>query len=334
MENRLGSRREASMKFKPVRHFAWVVLESMRDSIIVTNRLGHLCYLNQSAEELLGITFSKSFGHPIQSLLKLEKLNALQPSGTPLRQGGAGDAANTLNPEAFEGFFQLETANREERFIHISTSLIHNEQSPEDNILFTLRSLPEDDPLTRAFAPRSKNHTLTDLARFKRLLESAASRRKSRSTHGLLFIGVRRQQERYGEVVESEHDEVNLQSAIRLIQQHIRDNDHLCRIGNRKLALLLDDCSLPDATRTALKLINAVRSDNTTEVPHSDIKLSLSVCVTPLRAQLETYTAQHLLEVAEEACDEAGRMGNSSLHIHEIQAHSFKKHQEPVELVQ
>lgn len=295
---------------------AWLVLESMHDSFIITDPDGSIRYLNHAAECLLGVTFTSAYNRRVNQLLDLRPLP--QPDATPHPRPISFDDSDSFNPLSLGGSWLLQQGLNQ-HLVNVSTSTIHRDQQSNNGVLISIRKLKDLERLIQDDAcdlpPPVSVSEFHD-----RLKKARDTCRSTQWESGLLFISLK-----LTPVALSQRSSPPLPTArahaIRkvtdLILSSIRSRDSLCQMSQDEFALLLEGCNLAHATRTALKLIDTVRQTFSYHAAaHYGMDASLCIGVVSVHERSASNPSS-IIESAVMACYEARQMGGNSLQVHQ-----------------
>ncbi len=187
-------------------------------------------------------------------------------------------------------------------------------------VLVVCQDITEAHQLSEQLSYDASHDALTGLVnrrelehRLQRVLETA---RADRSAHALCYLDLD-QFKRINDTCGHRAGDVLLQQLAALLLPRVRKRDTLARLGGDEFAVLMEHCSLKQATRVA----NALRA--TVERFHfvwesQTFKIGASIGLVGITAASQTVT--EVLNAGDLACYAAKRQGRNRIHIHHGEA--------------
>lgn len=306
------------------RERAEVTLAAIGDGVLVTDQHGDITYLNAVAEHLTGWTSAEANGvHSVEIIQLLNEDNG-EAVENPIEQcrrqhsviKGTG---NTL----------LVTNQGRRIAIEHSVAPIFSDEGCLSGLVMVFRDVTEKRAMTRDLARQLSHDALTGLAsrvafeaRIKTLVADAHA---SGLTHTLLYLDLDQ-----FKIVNDTCGHAAGDQLLKLLSQHMRaqmrSSDMFARLGGDEFGLLLEACPLSVATRTAEKLIDAVREFR---FAWADKQFQVGVSIGVVALDADCGSASDALSAADVACYAAKDAGRNRLHVYSASDHtSATRHME------
>ncbi|WP_166267645.1 diguanylate cyclase domain-containing protein [Marinobacter caseinilyticus] len=303
-----------------IKYLAWNVLESMDESLVVTNQDGYISYLNHAAEKLLETTFTRAFGHRIDALL--------HPS--PLGRSGMRDHAalravsKEFNPESLNGLCNIGLRHGTQ-CVNINKTEVTDSGSGKLGFVFVLRSLPTTSNMVKPPSVHD-SHCMTATPEYfhEKLRRSVSMSTSRKHPQNLLFLHLDSLYDDEFDRRGSARTQFPADKVVDIIKPQLPKNSIFCQLRERDLVLLLRDTKTSHATYIALDLINTVRQHfQAADNPH---QIGLSVGIFALSTPLPSIDTDLLIQAAEYVCNEARSLGDNALQIYEHRRGDSVKH--------
>jgi diguanylate cyclase (GGDEF)-like protein/PAS domain S-box-containing protein len=291
---------------------AQITLQSIGDGVATTDAEGCVEYLNPVAQELTGWRVEDAVGRPLDEIFRGFHEETCEPLENPLTQAMERNRAiKSARPTL------LIRRDGNELYVESTASPIRNDKGDVNGGVLVFHDVSESRELNRRLSYHTSHDILTGLVnrrefenRLDRALKSAQARETS---YALLYLDL----DRFKII----NDSCGHQAGDRLLGQlgallkaRIRWRDCLARVGGDEFGVLLESCSLDEATRTAEGLVEAIDNFQFAWEDRS-FKLTASIGLVPISS--ETTDVAALLNAADAACQAAKEAGRNRVHSFE-----------------
>lgn len=277
--------------------------ERTQKGIVITNEKGAISYVNNAAENILDISFSKALGEPIDQILAL----------TPLSPAAAvaGSCLNDqFSPSMLEGLFRLRRG-KITAIVSIKISRMGNIQSDGTELVFVIRQIPDYarlSPMVRSAASPVKIAVSHEPPSNPGLPEKQPGPARFSLTYlWLSEVGSSSDPEPQPSVLND-----CLEEASRLVGQLTSASGSVYQIGNGESVMFMTETAENSAIEVTLKLINIIRSR---------FRLGLSAGILVMASGSSKRDPSLLVETARQLCLEARAMGDNSIQIYDLNSH-------------
>jgi len=301
--------------------YAETILNSIYDSVIVTESNGNILSVNPSAEKCLGKKSNQLIGRPIAEWLKIYSVQSKNDLTAFLLEKIAS------NSENFPEKNLILAANGERTNIELFLSPINIELHQEEFIktyhqyklqgcALTLRDVSQSYKLKEKLNYQASHDHLTGLINRRyfeqRLTKIIESQKSIKTEHVLLFIDL----DRFKVVNDtSGHlagDQI-LKSASSLLQNGLRKNDLLARLGGDEFGVLLTNCNLEKGLEIAKNLGSVIDQHR---FKWSDTHFNLSASIGLTKLDSESQSMEEVMREVDIACYEAKDAGKNTVFIY------------------
>jgi diguanylate cyclase (GGDEF)-like protein/PAS domain S-box-containing protein len=287
-------------------------LDAIADAVITTDTSGRVEFLNRSAEELTGCSRAGAHGRPLEEILPLVEESGAAPLRDAvarcLRSGHPGDPIEVFLPAP---------PGEERRALDVSTSPIRGRAGVVTGTTIVARDVTHARMIARQLSHQATHDALTDLVNrgeFERRLGRAlTSAGEEHTEHALCFLdldGFKRVNDACGHLA---GDEL-LRQLSDLMRDRMRSRDTVARLGGDEFGILLEHCRLPQATRIAEEIRQAV-SGHRFGCGGSTYAVGASIGLVVIRPGGDAVP--DLLQAADNACYAAKRRGGNRLEVHD-----------------
>ncbi|NJN72623.1 MAG: diguanylate cyclase [Limnothrix sp. RL_2_0] len=145
------------------------------------------------------------------------------------------------------------------------------------------------------------------------LLNTLRHKRKLRSEHTLCYLNLDRFKA-INELGGSLAGDAVLQQVSQIIENRCRQSDYIARLGADEFALLLYECTLEQAEKVALSIVERIQMG---QFCWQDQEYSTSVSIGLVPINASSGDASEIMIAADAACYAAKRRGRSRIHIYE-----------------
>jgi len=290
---------------------AQITLQSIGDGVITTDAECKVEYINPIAEDLTGWKVDDANGRPIDEIFRGFHEETCEPLENPL-------AVSIRRSRAIKSVRPTLLIRRDgnELYIESTASPIRDGKGEVTGGVLVFHDVSESE-LNRRLSYHASHDILTGLvnrAEFESRLERALKSAKARETsYALCYLDL----DQFKIVNDScghQAGDALLGQLGALLKSKIRWRDTLARLGGDEFGVLLESCSLEQATETAETLRVAV-GDFKFMWDDRSFRLGVSIGVVPVTAGNEDVAG--LLSAADSACAAAKEAGRNRIHSFE-----------------
>jgi diguanylate cyclase (GGDEF)-like protein/PAS domain S-box-containing protein len=291
---------------------AQVTLASIGDAVISTDAFGCIDYLNAVAETLTGWSVADARGLPIADVLNLVDELSRAPIENPLlralgRRAGAGPVDHSV----------LITRSGQEIAIQESAAPICDRQGAVIGAVTVFHDVTQERRLKRALSYQASHDALTGLINRRefdtRLQRAVLSAQAREATHALLYVDLD-QFKVVNDTCGHQAGDRLLRDVTGLLQTRVRTADTLARLGGDEFGILLENCTLEQATRIAESVRQGLH-DYRFVWGTSTLSVGASVGVVEIKSDTENVAS--VMSAADIACYAAKDGGRNRIHIYE-----------------
>jgi len=291
---------------------AQVTLQSIGDAVISTDAEGRIEYINPVAESLTAWNLAEARGQPIGAVLKLVNELTREPMENSLsaalgRAGSSGPADHAV----------LITRAGNEVAIQESAAPICDRQGRVIGAVVVFHDVTKERRLKRALSWQASHDTLTGLINRRefdnRLHAALNSAQRGEGTYVLLYIDLD-QFKVVNDTCGHQAGDRLLRDVTGLLQTRVRASDTIARLGGDEFGVLLEGCTLEQATRIAEGVRQAIR-DFRFVWGASTLSVGASIGIVHIRA--DTQNVANVMSAADIACYAAKDAGRNRIHVYE-----------------
>ena len=291
---------------------AQVTLQSIGDGVITTNRDGRIEYLNPVAEQLSGWKGADARGATIMEVLRLRDEISHEEIENPLLRCLREDKVVNFGEHSV-----LINRLGQEIAIQDSAAPIRDRNGRTVGAVVVFRDVTKERRLKRALSFQASHDALTGLINRRefdsRLQAAVHGARSGDGTHALLYVDLD-QFKVVNDTCGHPAGDRLLRDVTALLQQQVRSADVIARLGGDEFGILIQHCSLEQATRIADQIRQAVR-DYRFSWGHHAASIGTSIGVVPITADSESVAS--LLSAADIACYAAKDSGRNRVHVYD-----------------
>ncbi len=291
---------------------AQVTLQSIGDGVITTNRDGRIEYLNPVAEQLSGWRGAEARGATIMEVLRLRDENSHEEIENPLLRCLREDKVVNFGEHSV-----LINRLGQEIAIQDSAAPIRDRNGRTVGAVVVFRDVTKERRLKRALSFQASHDALTGLINRRefdsRLQAAVQGARDGDGTHALLYVDLD-QFKVVNDTCGHPAGDRLLRDVTALLQQQVRSADVIARLGGDEFGILVQHCTLEQATRIADQIRQAVRDYRFSWNDHAT-SIGASIGVVPITQDSENVAS--LLSAADIACYAAKDAGRNRVHVYD-----------------
>lgn len=298
---------------------AQVTLQSIGDAVISTDADGRIEYINPVAETLTAWSLDEARGRPIADVLNLVNEITREPIENPLMS--ALDRGQTGAPADHS---VLITRSGQEVAIQESAAPICDRQGRVIGAVIVFHDVTKERRLKRALSYQASHDALTGLINRRefdnRLHSAVLSAQRGEGSYALLYIDLD-QFKVVNDTCGHQAGDRLLRDVTGLLQTRVRASDTIARLGGDEFGVLLESCTLEQATRIAEGVRQAIR-DYRFMWGASTLSVGASVGVVQIKAETENVAS--IMSAADIACYAAKDEGRNRIHVYEQEGVSHR----------
>ena len=291
---------------------AQVTLQSIGDGVITTNRDGRIEYLNPVAEQLSGWPGAEARGATIMEVLRLRDELSHEEIENPLLRCLREDKVVNFGEHSV-----LINRLGQEIAIQDSAAPIRDRDGRTVGAVVVFRDVTKERRLKRALSFQASHDALTGLINRRefdsRLHTALQGARNGDGTHALLYVDLD-QFKVVNDTCGHPAGDRLLRDVTALLQQQVRSADLIARLGGDEFGILVQHCTIEQATRIADQIRQAVR-DYRFSWEHHTASIGASIGVVPITQDSESVAS--LLSAADIACYAAKDAGRNRVHVYD-----------------
>ncbi|MGB5259660.1 MAG: EAL domain-containing protein [Gammaproteobacteria bacterium] len=309
---------------------AQVTLGSIGDGVITTDMNGNIEYMNTVAEHSTGWKLGDARGKPMHKVFKLfdEKFQAEPPNP-------ASQCLSQGKSIMLTGHLLLIHRYRDQpTSVEVTASPILDSKSDITGVVLVFHDVTELRGLAKKMSYQATHDSLTGLLNRRefenRLKLSINNAREGNNRHALCYLDL----DNFKVVNDtSGHiagDELLKQLTIKL-RTELREADTLARLGGDEFGILLEGCSIENATELAESLRKIVEDFRFVWDNNS---FRIGACIGLVPIDQECGTLSDILSAADSACYIAKEQGRNRVHIYEPHDEAVAEHHGQMQWVQ
>ena len=300
---------------------AQYTLESIAEGVITTDNDGHIDYMNQSAETLIGTNRDDAAGHRIGELFTLVDDTDRRPLGDPVERSLAMRRRVNMGRRAV----MVTSDGEHEHSIEITASPIRGPGSSVSGTVVVFHDVGEIRGLTQQMSYQATHDPLTGLINrreFERRLDEAMdSAHAEEAVHMMFYMDL----DRFKAVNDScghlAGDNM-LREVASLIKEQVRDSDFVGRLGGDEFGALLIGCPIEKARQIAADICNAIADYR---FVWKDKIFNIGISVGLVEISHVSGTLQDVLSAADSACYVAKQDGRGKVHVYSARDESVAR---------
>jgi len=315
----ITERKRAEQAIFAEKERAQVTLQSIGDAVISTDAEGRIEYINPVAEGLTAWTLAEARGQPIGAVLRLvneltrESIeNSLTGALGRSEHGGSADHAVLITRAGNEVAIQESAAPICDRAGQVIGAVV------------VFHDVTRERRLKRALSWQASHDALTGLINRRefdnRLHAALLSAQRGEGSYALLYIDLD-QFKLVNDTCGHPAGDRLLRDVTGLLQIRVRSSDTIARLGGDEFGILLEGCTLEQATRIAEGVRQAIR-DFRFVWGASTLSVGASIGIVPMSA--DTQNVANVMSAADIACYAAKDAGRNRIHVYEADGVSHR----------
>jgi len=285
---------------------AQITLQSIGDGVITTDAGGLIDYVNPVAEALTGWRLEDGQGRAIEEIFRAFHEETCEPVENPL----AVAIRRTRSIKSVRPMLLIRRDGNE-IYVESTASPIRDGSGAISGGVLVFHDVSEARELNRRLSYHASHDVLTGLVNrreFENRMERALKSAKARETSYALCCLDLDQFKIVNDTCGHSAGDALLGQVGALLKSKVRWRDTLARLGGDEFGILLENCSLDDAMRTAETLREAVKNFRFTWEERM-FRLGASIGVVPISA--DNADVASVLSAADNACQAAKEAGRN-----------------------
>jgi diguanylate cyclase (GGDEF)-like protein/PAS domain S-box-containing protein len=293
---------------------AAVLLRSIGDAVISTDRMGIVQFLNHAAEQMTGLSMAEACGRPLEEVFRLAHA---EEGHAPVMGDAIEHFMSEVNDSLVMGHAS-ELIRRDGSTTPIGerAARLRNLDGEVVGLVLVMRDVTPERCLSDQLRHQATHDALTGLANrsyFEHQLEVTLQRcQTTGETYAAAFIDLDQFKIVNDTGGHAAGDELIRRVGV-LIREQLREGDLLARLGGDEFGLVLPSCNLEDAIQIAERIrlsIEALRFLNEGRI----FAVNASVGLVHNDASLRSAT--DVLRAADRACYAAKGTGRNRVHLY------------------
>jgi diguanylate cyclase (GGDEF)-like protein/PAS domain S-box-containing protein len=305
----MGPRSAVAPSIERARPTAWETLDSLGEGILTTDAAGRIDYLNQAAEQIVGVSAVDALGKTITDIISLVDESDRRSLGDPIRQCLTTQTKVTVGRRGL----MISRGGGDERSVELTVTPLKSHKSELNGAVVVVRDVSEVRGLARQMSYQASHDALTGLVNRReferRLEESLETAHANEARHVLCYLDLDRFKVVNDTCGHMAGDGM-LREVAALIKETVRDSDTVGRLGGDEFGLLLVGCPLEKARQIA---DDVVRKVTDYRFVWKDKIFNIGVSVGLIEISRESGAPDELMSAADSACYVAKKQGN---HVH------------------
>lgn len=287
-----------------------VTLHSIGDAVMTTDARGIVQWLNPVAERMTGWTVGEAKGQPSHAIFNIVHEETRQTAPDPIAV-----CLEHSNVVGLDHDTMLLARDGREFSIEDSAAPIRNSDGETLGAVLVFHDVSEQRRLSREMRHRATHDPLTGLinrAEFDRRLTSVFEKSVAEETpNALLYIDLD-QFKIVNDTCGHAVGDVLLKQVSKLLAETIRSGDTLARLGGDEFAVILQRCSIDNATRIAQKMCDRM-SDFRFVHDDKRFRVGTSIGLVPVDGTMPSVAS--ILQAADSACYVAKEAGRNRVQV-------------------
>ena len=284
-------------------------LSSLGEPVVTTDAAGKIEFVNQAAENLLGIAANAVLGRSFDEVFEIRSHGLHEVMQSPVRQC----LAVTCDYTGGEGLLRL--GSHAELAIEFTARKIRSATDRTYGVVLLIRDVTEKRQQAEIILHRASHDALTGLVnRYefeRRLARVIAQPLNEPDAHAMLFLDLDRFKAVNDTCGHAGGDELLRQVAV-LLKAELRRRDTVARFGGDEFAILMEYCNLQQAER----VVQAIRERLANfRFPWHTGHFSIGVSVGLLMIGKNVGSLAAVLCDADAACYMAKKLGRNRVHV-------------------
>ena len=293
------------------KELAQVTLASIGDAVITTDATGAVTYLNSEAQKLTGWSSNNAYRKPLLDIFKLIDEATRQSLENPVRRVLHEGQIITLSRNIL-----LVGAQNKEFAIEYSASPIRDRNGVIIGAVLVFRDVSQSRAMAQQILWQASHDPMTGLVnrrQFEHRLEQAIHNAKTYGEHhAICYLDLDQFKVVNDTCGHIAGDEL-LRQIGGLLKDRVRESDTLARLGGDEFGVILNHCSIDQATQIANELRELIQEFR---FLWDDKPFAIGVSIGLVSITHATEDLMSVLKAADAACYAAKDQGRNRVHIY------------------
>jgi diguanylate cyclase (GGDEF)-like protein/PAS domain S-box-containing protein len=291
--------------------YASVILASVREGVIITDKAGRISRINQAAQKFTGFSRRRAERSFFSEVITLIDSSTGKPIENPITQ-----LLKKNQSIRFDKHIAMINAAGRIFPVEALASPLHDDKNRIVGAIFVFHDVTASRELTRKISFHEMHDPLTGLynrSKFKqRLEELIKDARKNNRQHALCYCDLDEFKIINDTCGHLAGDQLLKQIAV-VLQGKVRQTDVMTRLGGDEFGILLVDCPLSKANEVAGNLCRSVREFH---YSWKGKPFTLGMSVGVVGVDSATKNVESVLSAADGSCYLAKEKGGNRTHLH------------------
>jgi len=327
LESEIHQKQQAMDELGEEKERAQVTLHSIADGVITTNQQDQVLSMNAVAEQLTGWTTDEAQGRPLAQVFRVEEGNDTGHTPKERRSCNGEELRDVLGNQI------LRRRDGVRFYIKNSRSSIRGFDGRGFGSVIVFHDVTEQQEMTERLSFQASHDVLTGLINrleFERFVEFALQSAKTNGARHCVCYADLDQFKIVNDTCGHVAGDELLRRLANGLPSLLRENDVFARLGGDEFGILLEDCSLEDATEFCERLRKYV-SEHRFVWDGKVFEIGVSIGIVEITDYSESVAS--ILSAADIACYAAKDMGRNQVHVYQrADSVSGRRHSE-IELV-
>ncbi|MEM9322049.1 MAG: EAL domain-containing protein [Pseudomonadota bacterium] len=289
-----------------------MALEGIAECIVTTDKQGVVLWMNNAAEQTLGVLRNDAVGMPFGQIATLVDEIDFKALGNPVERCLAQRQRINMGRRAL----LLRSSGGESCSVELTASPIERRDGELEGCIVVFHDVSEIRGHARQITYQASHDALTGLINRREFEGRVSAAVKSARGKGTRHIVAYLDLDRFKTVNDScghqAGDEL-LRKVASILRDQVRDSDSVARIGGDEFAMLLPGCPIDKASAIADETCKAIADYR---FVWRDRIFTIGVSIGLLEVTDQAGSVQDVLAAADSACYMAKRAGRGKVHIY------------------
>ena len=290
---------------------AQVTLQSIGDAVVRTDEIGHIQYINPTAEKLTGWQLQEVKGNYFTDVFQISHQSRQQSIVNLIDRVRNKKQTYKLSAKNI-----LIARSGRKYAIEGTASPIKNRQNKLCGVVIVFRNVSQAQKIAQQLSWQATHDPLTKLYNRRKFEEQVAKAieyaKNGNYYYAVCYLDLDRFKIINDTCGHGAGDKL-LHQITKLLQQRIRTSDIFARVGGDEFAILLCQCSIEQALKTANQLIDIIREFRFVW-EDKIFRIGVSIGLVGIDSKTESLTS--LLNAADASCYAAKESGGNTVRVY------------------
>ncbi|MDB6082340.1 MAG: hypothetical protein JWN43_221 [Gammaproteobacteria bacterium] len=292
---------------------AAVLLRSIGDAVISTDRLGVVQFMNGAAERLTGLSLGDASGRPIEEVFNLTHTDASVPRLRDAVELFMSEANDTLTLGHAPKLVRRDGSSTP---IGERAAPLRNRDGEVIGMVLVMRDVTPERRLSDQLRYQATHDALTGLANRSHFEHELDATLRRSQANGQKYAAACIDLDQF-KIVNDAGGHAAGDELIRrvgaTIRMQLRDGDLVARLGGDEFGLVLPNCTLAEAVQTAERVRSSVEA---LRFLNEGRTFAVNASVGVVHDDVSLLTATDVLRAADRACYAAKESGRNRVHVY------------------